>query len=190
MLKKAYGVLNAIRTFSIVALLASIIALSTVQIILRYLTGPGIRPFSWADELIRMGIIWVAFLAASLGVKESAHLSVSFFVKKYFPERIGFILGKIATLIVLAVLAVIIYSSIQQVVFTRASTLQNLPSISMAWFYSAIPAGCSLLFIDYLLILFFGEHPFSSRKLKEEQLATQTQEAGEAQQLTEEVNHD
>lgn len=190
MLKKAYGVLNAIRLFSIVALLASIIALSTVQIILRYLTGPGIRPFSWADELIRMGIIWVAFLAASLGVKESAHLSVSFFVKRFFPKKAGVILGKIATLIVLAVLAVIVYYSIQQVIFTKASTLQNLPSVSMAWFYSAIPTGCSLLFIDYLLILFFGEHPFSSKKLKEEKLAKQALEAGETQQVTEEVKHD
>lgn len=189
MFKKAYGVLNAIRTFSIVALLISIITLSTVQIVLRYLTGPGIRPFSWADELIRMGIIWVAFLASSLGVKESAHLSVSFFVNKYLPKKVGFVVGKIATLILLAVLAVIIYNSTKQVIFTKASTLQNLPTVSMAWFYSAVPVGCALLFIDYLLILFYGEHPFSSKKLKEENLAAQAS-ADTALQATEEVKHD
>lgn len=41
--------------------------------------------------------------------------------------------------------------------YTRNSThtmLQNLPNMSIAWFYASIPVGCALLIMEYLVLLF------------------------------------
>ena len=62
-------IVNGIRRFVLAAILIAVIALCTTNIVLRYLIKgvATLRPFPWVDELMRMGIIWVAFLAAGLG---------------------------------------------------------------------------------------------------------------------------
>ena len=164
MIKSVYSVLSKLRALAIIAILAFVIALCLLQIVLRYLTSDDLRPFAWGDEIIRLAAIWVVFLAASLGVRESSHLSVDFFVNKYLPARGVAALKRIATLIVLAVLVALTYYGVIQTQMNIPSMLENL-SMSPAWFYAAIPVGCAYLFIDYALILVYGAHPFSSAAL-------------------------
>ena len=167
-IRRIYNIIHKARIFTIVSLLIFIVLLCTVNIVLRYLvTRLGARPFSWADEVMRMLIIWVAFLSASLGAKEGAHISLESIVTKYLPAKVANILKKAAGIIVLVVLAVLIFFGIRQTINAQMSYLQNLP-ISNAWFYAAIPIGISYLFIDYLLIFIYGEHPFSNKKLAAE----------------------
>ncbi|HHU79029.1 MAG: TRAP transporter small permease [Caldicoprobacterales bacterium] len=167
-IRKVYNIIHKARVTAIVLLLIFIIAICTVNIVLRYLVSRvdaiDLRPYSWVDEIMRMLVIWVAFLAASLGAKENSHVSLESIVKKYLPDNYADILRKIASIIVLVVLALLIYFGISQTINARMSYLQNLP-ITNAWFYAAIPVGCFYLFIDYLLIFIFGEHPFSSKML-------------------------
>ena len=163
-IKKVYNVLHKIRIVSIISLLIFIILLCTTNVVLRYLISRlGARPFSWADEIMRMLIIWVAFLSASLGVKEGSHISLESFMQKYVTPRAANILKRTADIVVVVVLLILIYFGIRQTVNARLSYLQNLP-ITNAWFYAAIPVGSFYLFIDYLLILCFGKHPFSEKK--------------------------
>ncbi|HHY81264.1 MAG TPA: TRAP transporter small permease [Clostridiales bacterium] len=167
-IRKVYNIIHKARITAIVLLLIVIIAICTMNVVLRYLVSKihvlGLKPYSWVDEIMRMLTIWVAFLAASLGAKEGSHVSLESIVKKYLPDNIANILRKTASIAVLVVLAVLIYFGISQTINARMSYLQNLP-ISNAWFYAAIPVGCFYLFIDYLLILIYGEHPFSDKKL-------------------------
>ncbi len=167
-IRRIYNFIHKARVITIVSLLIFIILLCAVNIVLRYLvTKLGARPFSWADEIMRMLVIWVAFLSASLGAKEGAHISLDNIVKKYFSAKAANILRKSASIIVLTVLALVIFYGVRQTINAGSSYLQNLP-ISNAWFYAAIPVGTTYLFIDYLLILIFGEHPFSNKKLATE----------------------
>lgn len=163
-LRKVDNVLNKIRTFILVAILTSCIGMCVVNIILRYIVRgvPALRPFPWVNELMQMGAVWIAFLAAGLGVKENAHISLESLVANYLPEKANKILRKVALVIVLVALLVMIVFGIKVTIAQSSSYLQNL-RISNAWFYAAIPVGCFYLFYDYLLIFIYGEHPFSKK---------------------------
>jgi TRAP-type C4-dicarboxylate transport system permease small subunit len=167
-LKKIYSVFNTIRSAAICALLGWMVILCFIQVVLRYFTSASLRPFAWGDEIIRLTSIWVAFLAASIGVREGSHLSVDYFVNKLLGSRGKLILRKTTLVIVLISMLILVWYGIAQAVANLGSSLQNLP-ISMAWFYAAVPVGCAYVFGDYLLILIYGYHPFLTTKDVENQ---------------------
>lgn len=154
MLKKLYNMVDKARSWAIILLLSSVIILSLVQIVLRYFTSTSLRPFAWGDEVIRLTAIWVAFLAASVGVKNESHLSVEFFLNKFLNPRQLVIAKKAATAIVILALAAVAKEGVTYTLNSRNAMLQNLPQVSIAWFYASIPVGCILLIIEYLAKLF------------------------------------
>lgn len=154
MLKRIYDILCKIRAAAIVILLAGIVGLSLVQIVLRYFTSANLRPFAWGDEVVRLTAIWVAFLAASVGVKNNSHLSVEFFLNKLLKPAHLNIAKKLATIIVIIALAAITKEGITYTMNSTKTMLQNLPNLSIAWFYASIPVGCAYLILEYLVTLF------------------------------------
>ena len=88
-LRKIDRVLNAVRVTALVVILSATICMCTMNIVLRYLIkgSAALRPFPWVDELMRMGTIWIAFLAAGLGVKEGSHVSLESLTERAFPRR-------------------------------------------------------------------------------------------------------
>jgi len=161
-LRKVDKVLNMIRTIGLVVVVAAAVGICSTNIVLRYLIRgvASMRPFAWGDEIMRMCAIWIAFLAAGLGVKSNSHMSVQAIVEKYVPEKYRTLLEKIIKVVVLCVLLFVTYHGVAVTISMSSSYLQNLP-ISNAWFYAAIPVGTAYLFYDYLLVLIFGEHPFA-----------------------------
>lgn len=161
-LRKVDRVLNFIRTAGLVVIMAAAIGICTTNIVLRYLIrgNATFRPFPWGDEIMRMCAIWIAFLAAGLGVKENSHISIQFMVEKFVPQKYSRIFSKVAQLIVLAVLVLLTVVGVMVTISMKDNYLQNLP-VSNAWFYASIPVGCAYLFYDYLLVFIFGKHPFA-----------------------------
>jgi TRAP-type C4-dicarboxylate transport system permease small subunit len=160
MLKKIYSVISAIREGAIIAALAGMVILCIIQIVLRYFTSASLRPFAWGDEIMRLTLIWVAFLAGSVGVRVGAHLNLDYFMDKLLKPRGRAILEKIILITALASMALLIWYGIRQTYANKDQYLQNI-HISIAWFYVAIPVGCFYIFIEYLLILIYGSHPFA-----------------------------
>ena len=154
MLKKLYNMVDEARSWAIILLLSSVIILSLVQIVLRYFTSASLRPFAWGDAVIRLTAIWVAFLAASVGVKNESHITVEFFLNKFLNPRQLVIAKKAATAIVILALAAVVKEGVTYTLNSRNAMLQNLPQVSIAWFYASIPVGCILLIIEYLAKLF------------------------------------
>ena len=154
MVGKLYKILDKIRSCAIITMLGGIVALSLVQITLRYFTSASLRPFAWGDEVIRLTAIWVAFLAASVGVKHNSHLSVEFFLKKFLSEKQMIYAKKAATVIVIIALLAVMREGVIYTLNSRKTMLQNLPDLSIAWFYAAIPAGCAFLIMEYSITLF------------------------------------
>lgn len=161
-LRKVDKILNGIRSVALVVLLISMMGMCTMNVVLRYLIKgvSFLRPFSWVNEMMQVLAIWVVFLAAGLGVRQDAHVSLESLTEKYLPAKASRILRKAAQVIVIAVLVLLIVIGIQQTIKMRTSFLQNLP-ISNAWFYAAIPVGCAYLLYEYVLILVFGKNPFA-----------------------------
>ena len=113
--------------------------------------------------MVRLSSIWVSFLAASVGVRESAHLNVEFFVEKLVPKKALPLARRITTVVTMATLAVIVWFGISRTIANIPTMLQNLP-ISMGLFYAAIPVGGLCLLFDYSLILIHGKHPYAGNK--------------------------
>ncbi len=135
-----------------IALLSFVVILCFIQVILRYFTPAELTPFAWGDEVIRLTSIWVIFLASSCGARKGAHMTVDFFIEKYVPSRYRSYVRKFSLVIVLIILGLIVYYGALYTISMRGSMLQNI-SISMSWFYSAIPVGIGCLFFEYLLLL-------------------------------------
>ena len=163
-LKKIDKILNLIRVVLIVIIMIATIGMCTTNIVLRYVirSESSFRPFPWVNELMQMAGIWIAFLAASMGVRSNSHVSLESFMQNHVPEKAGKILKKVALLIVLATLAYLFFFGIKTTIFQKRSYLQNI-HLSYAWFYSAIPVGCFYMFYEYLLILIFGSNPFAKK---------------------------
>lgn len=159
-LKKIDAVLYKIRVVGLVALLSVCILLCLMNSILRYIVRgvPALRPFPWVNELMQMGAVWIGFLAAGLGVKQNAHVSLENLTRKHLPPKAAKVLGLVANIVVLATLAVLVVFGVKMTATQSHSYLQNL-RISNGWFYAAIPVGCLFLFYDYLLALLFGKSP-------------------------------
>ena len=153
-----YKVLDGIRNILIVLIFGFIIVSGTWAIVLRYL--PDLKTLPWIDEVLRYLNIWLVFLGASVAVKQGSHLSVDFFIRKIFPENIVKIIKKCALGILLICLLILIVTSTQKFFKSLNVVIQAAP-ISIAVFYLAIPVGCLLLLLDYLLIFIYGEHPFT-----------------------------
>jgi len=147
-----YKVVDFTRSALVVVLFGFIVLSMGFQITL--------RSFQWTDEILRYINIWVIFLGASIAIKRSAHLQIDFFSEKAFPAKRGRALGRIRLLVIIAALLIL----------AGAGGLKTLESLnvqtqmvemSVAWFYAALPVGCLLMAMEYLLILVYGAHPFA-----------------------------
>lgn len=160
-LRKIDRILSLIRNIVIIGILICAVTMCTVNIVLRYIVRSDVsfRPFPWVNEVMQVSTIWVAFLAAGLGVRNNSHVSLDSLVKEKLPPKVYKPLKTIAQIIVIATLCVLIFYGIKTTVFMKKSYLQNV-HISYAWFYSAIPVGCFYLLYEYILVLVFGKNPF------------------------------
>jgi TRAP-type C4-dicarboxylate transport system permease small subunit len=157
-MRTVYRVINAFRNVLIIAILSFIIVIGAVQIVMRY--TPGINALSWVDEIMRYLNIWLIFLAASVGVRESSHLNLEYFLRKLFSEKTIYIIKKVSQVGIVISLLLLIYYGVVRVIDNLNTVIQSLP-ISISYFYAAIPVGSAIILLDYILILIHGEHPFS-----------------------------
>ena len=156
---KFYKMLDTIRNILIILIFGFIVISGALAIFLRYM--PNLKTLPWVDEVLRYLNIWVVFLGTSVAVKRRNHLNVDFFIKKIFPGKSLNIVRKVTLLVILASLIILIVASTKKVLGTLNVVIQAAP-ISIAIFYLAIPVGCGLMFLDYVLILLFGDHPFKT----------------------------
>ena len=147
--------MDVLRKALVVGIFSFIVITGSLEIFLRY--TPGFRSLSWSDEIMRYLNIWLVFLGASLTARSNGHMAMEFFVKKLFPTRMLPAVRRISLGITLLILAGI---SFQKVLSTWNVMIQAF-DIPIAIFYFAIPVGCILIFMEYLLMMIFGEHPFS-----------------------------
>ncbi len=160
-----YKTIDCIRKAAVVVLFAFIVGSMALKIAGRIggVFSEDFEPFwgslEWTDEILRYVNIWVVFLGAGLAVKHSEHLHVSFLADKLFGDNRRELVRKIRLAIVILFLAVITVAGVAKTIRAADSQAQMVP-ISIGWFYLAIPVGCLLMAMDYLLILLCGRHPF------------------------------
>ncbi|WP_249777615.1 TRAP transporter small permease [Paenalkalicoccus suaedae] len=120
-----------------------------VNIVLRYGFSAN---RSWAEELIRYGMIWIAFVGGAVCFRRGAHVGVDFilsFVKGRGQLLIG-ILVNVASIIFMGFL---FKYGMDLIIFTQG-TGQITPSLQIPLFYIylAIPVGAALSIIHLTIM--------------------------------------
>jgi TRAP-type C4-dicarboxylate transport system permease small subunit len=74
-----------VETLLLVAVLAAMILVAAAQIALRNIWGSGL---DWADEALRIMVLWVTMLGAVAASRERKHVSIDA-LSRYLPPRIA-----------------------------------------------------------------------------------------------------
>lgn len=163
--KIGYHFIDLIRSILIVVFFSVIIIVCFVNVVFRYTQW--FRSLTWAEEVLRYLNVWVIFLGASVVTKNGSHLAMQFFLQ-FLQEKHRILITKIIYIMILIFLVIFIVFGTQKTIQNIEQLGQDFP-ITIAWFYLAIPVGSLYMFIDLLLILIYGNHPFLKTETKKEE---------------------
>lgn len=129
-------------------LIMGVTGLLFVNVILRYIFSANL---SWAEELIRFGIIWVTFIGSSICFQKGIHVGIDVLIDA-LPGVKKAILRFIINIFSLILMGFLIKYGFDLVIFS-AERGQIAPAlkIKIFWVYLAIPVG-ALLSVLYILM--------------------------------------
>lgn len=140
-------ILRNAETFLLCGLLLLVIVLGAAQIVLRNVFSLSLF---WADELIRLAVLWLAVLGAMVASSESRHLAIGI-VPRYFPKswhRPADVISMAFATVVTGLLAWQAFRFVADSKRFGDTVLGDLP----AWlFQSIMPMGFALICCRFLL---------------------------------------
>jgi TRAP-type C4-dicarboxylate transport system permease small subunit len=138
-------------TVLLTVLLGAMVLLASGQIVLRNIWGTGL---SWADEALRILVLWVTMLGAVAASREGKHVSIDA-VSRYLPKRLATGSGRLIDAFVAVVCAVLAWESYLFVVdsFDAADTVLGgrLPAWSVQL---VLPVGFALICYRFVVAAF------------------------------------
>lgn len=132
----------------IIAAMAVMIVVVSVQVALRYLLNTSL---DWSDEVSRLLFVWGMFLAIPLGIREGAHVGIELLVG-HLPREWRRLLVKAMAVVAGGMMALILYETISVAYETWDELLPTL-DMSTNWFLVpvAVAAAHSILHLVQLL---------------------------------------
>ncbi len=117
-----------------------------IEVFVRYVIRQPL--FLWSEELDRYALIWMAFLAIGIGVKNGAHFAMDLLVGA-LPQRGAALLRLFGDLCMAAIFGFLTVGGIRFARFgtTELSTAMQIP---MVWIYASVPVG-GILSLIYLV---------------------------------------
>lgn len=107
-------------------------------------------PLPWGAEVSQTLLVWITFLGAAEAARRKEHMAVTFILDAVKPDRLRGFLRRTGTTIMLAFLAIGVWSGWQVVTRTwsmRTTTLQ----IPAGILYLALPSGFIVMILAILL---------------------------------------
>jgi TRAP-type transport system small permease protein len=122
-----------------------------VQVFTRYVLG---RPLAWVEESATYAFIWMAFVGASLGLKQGRHILISTFGSR-LPARAAAALRLLVWALVLGTLVVLVVQGIKVMgVESRSKTISLPIELPRSWFYSLpLTLSCASMALTSLYVL-------------------------------------
>jgi C4-dicarboxylate transporter DctQ subunit len=132
-------------------------------VVLRYLAN---YAFPWTEEVVRYSIVWLVFLGGSIAARRGAHISMDILVVYLPPRAKLFVMGVASVLAAGFTLATTYYGVLLTASIWQYGQLSPAAEIPMALPFAAIPVGCGLMTIRFVLTslaYFRGADPFKQR---------------------------
>ena len=122
-----------------------------LQIIMRFIFK---NAFSWSEELTRYVFIWQIWLGASLAVREGVHIKVEI-IFNILKGKAVYVAEIVSTLIWFAFCVFIVITSINIVTYAvQMHVISPAMQMPMSYAYASIPAGCAMMGIRLIGILY------------------------------------
>lgn len=117
------------------------------NVVLRYLFGTSLP---WVEELTRYMMIWVAWLAVGLAMREGAHIAIDNFQNALPPRWAQWLRASVFAMVV-AFFAIVAWQGLKYSLFAWRQESAVL-RLSLGAIYLAIPVGSVLMIVHTLLI--------------------------------------
>ncbi|GAA2093968.1 TRAP transporter small permease [Brevibacterium salitolerans] len=135
--------------------LLGVFVLVLTQVVSRYVFS---SPLSWTEELARIVMVWLTFLAAMFVSSRRAHITVDLLASAV-PPRVSRAVGMFAELVVILTAAVMSIAGIAMVVLVSGVSLPAT-SLPTTLLYGAAVVGFIGIFIHSILALYLQiRHP-------------------------------
>lgn len=146
------ALLDVAAAWTIVGLVAVMVAVVSAQVFMRYALNSSI---GWADELSRLMFVWSIFLAIPLGIKLGVHIGIEI-VTARLPAVIQDVLARLVALSCAALMALVCYEA---AVITWDQWDEQMASVnaSAAIFILALVAGCAHSALHFFWIVLAGK---------------------------------
>lgn len=122
--------------------------LSFFQVILRNVFSSG---FTWIDDIIRQGVVWLAVIGGSIAATYSKHISIDILPRILSPYYKRYLFA-ILYIIAIFVSTILIIASIKFLLVMKQSG-EMISSLNIqAWYATLIfPVGMSLITLKFLI---------------------------------------
>jgi TRAP-type C4-dicarboxylate transport system permease small subunit len=124
-----------IETVVSVAILSVLILLISCQVFLRYLFN---NPFTWAEELGALLLIYLSFVTGDVVYKKNAHISIDYVVG-FFPRRLRAATEVALGVMICACLAALTVVSIPLIQNQFGFTIAAALPLSKSWWTMPVP---------------------------------------------------
>jgi len=104
-------IVGAAEGWAVSLILAWMIVLAFVQVVLRNVFSFG---FPWMEELLRLSVLWVGFLGASLAIRQGRHINIDVF-SRMLPDRLKPCLRLVVDLVMLGVCLVFLSAAVEYI---------------------------------------------------------------------------
>ena len=134
----ALAVLDAMAGWTIVGLLSTMVALVSIQVLLRYVFKSSM---GFADEISRLTFVWSIFLAIPLGIRLGVHIGMELLTAR-LPAAAQNVLVRLMATIAAAMMVLVAWQS-TVVAFDQWDEAMASTRASAAWFLVAVALGCA-----------------------------------------------
>lgn len=136
-----------LETTALVVVLTAMILLASAQIVMRNFLESG---FAWADEALRLMVLWVAMLGAVAASRENRHIAIDV-LARILPNGPKVAVGLIVHAFTSAVAFVLAWYSWEFVAESREFQDRLLDNLPAWWFQAILPVGFLLIGYRYLV---------------------------------------
>jgi TRAP-type C4-dicarboxylate transport system permease small subunit len=149
--KVSFG-MNQIAKWSCIIFLGLLVVDVFVEVIMRYVF---VKPMVFGEQLADYLMIWLAFMAASVGIRKAAHMGLDTFVKK-MPETAQKGFSIVTQLLVVTFLVLLTYWGFVHAFAVRLQKSPVVFNISMMIPYLAIPVGAIFMLVQEIGVMVNG----------------------------------
>jgi TRAP-type C4-dicarboxylate transport system permease small subunit len=144
--------LDTVAGWAIVIMLGAMVAVVSLQVLLRYAANSSI---GFADEMSRLTFVWSIFLGIPLGIRLGAHIGMELLSAR-LPAALQDVVARLMAAVAAALMVLVAWQS-AVVAFDQWDEMMASMDASAAWFIVAVGVGCTHSALHLIWLVLTGK---------------------------------